>query len=142
MARPAAAGLGLPALAQVLRHDHPESLWRARLFRLCAFGSHPQDFHLLDIGPGHRDGAELFRTARKFVRAVVVAMDGVVGAVEQVGKGWKMLMSALAAGRGISLPSLSAAAAVCTAHAAGEYALLREQFHVRIARFQAIQERL
>ena len=51
-------------------------------------------------------------------------------------------MSALAAGRGISLPSLSAAGAVLSADATGKYARVREQFHVPIANFQAVQERL
>ena len=59
-------------------------------------------------------------------------MDNVIGGVEQAGKGWKMLMSALAAGRGDSLPSLSAAGAAYTAHVTGAYARIREQFHVAI----------
>ena len=53
-----------------------------------------------------------------------------------------MLMSALAAGRGISLPSLSAAPARPTAHTTGVYARMREQFHLPIGKFEAIQERL
>jgi acyl-CoA dehydrogenase len=53
-----------------------------------------------------------------------------------------MLMSALAAGRGISLPSLSAAGAAFCASITGAYARIREQFHVAIAKFEAIQERL
>ena len=53
-----------------------------------------------------------------------------------------MLMSALAAGRGISLPSLSAAGAAYTAHTTGAYARIREQFHLPIGKFEAIQERL
>ena len=69
-------------------------------------------------------------------------MDYVIGGVEQVGKGWKMLMSALAAGRGISLPSLAAAGAAYGANVTGAYARIREQFHVAIAKFEAIQERL
>ena len=40
--RPAARGLGLPEGAQVLRDDHSEEVRRARIFRLCAFGGHPQ----------------------------------------------------------------------------------------------------
>ncbi len=44
-------------------------------------------------------------------------MDYIIGGQERLGQGWKMLMTALAAGRGISLPSLSAAgAALCGAH--------------------------
>ena len=53
-----------------------------------------------------------------------------------------MLMSALAAGRGISLPSLSAAGAAYCAHTTGAYARIREQFHLPIGKFEAIQERL
>jgi acyl-CoA dehydrogenase len=69
-------------------------------------------------------------------------MENVIGGVDQAGKGWTMLMSALAAGRGISLPSLSAAGASFTANVTGAYARIREQFHVPIAKFEAIQERL
>jgi acyl-CoA dehydrogenase len=52
------------------------------------------------------------------------------------------LMSALAAGRGISLPSLSAAGAAYCAHTTGVYARIREQFHLPIGKFEAIEERL
>jgi acyl-CoA dehydrogenase len=84
----------------------------------------------------------VFQNGPNWGRDVFIPMDNVIGGVEQVGKGWKMLMSALAAGRGISLPSLSAAGASFTAHVTGAYARVREQFHVPIAKFEAIQERL
>ena len=84
----------------------------------------------------------VFQNGPNWGRDVFIPMDHVIGGVEQAGKGWKMLMSALAAGRGISLPSLSAAGAAFTAHVSGAYARIREQFHVAIARFEAIQERL
>ena len=72
---------------------------------------------------------------------VFIPIDNVIGGVEQAGKGWKMLMSALAAGRGISLPSLSAAAGAAAAHTTGAYARVREQFNVPIGRFEGMQER-
>ena len=84
----------------------------------------------------------VFQNGPNWGHDVFIPMDHVIGGVEQVGKGWKMLMSALAAGRGISLPSLSAAGAAFTAHVTGAYARIREQFHVSIAKFEAIQERL
>ena len=43
MARPAAGGLGLHQAPQILRHDHPEGVWRARLLALCAFRSGAQN---------------------------------------------------------------------------------------------------
>jgi acyl-CoA dehydrogenase len=53
-----------------------------------------------------------------------------------------MLMTALAAGRGISLPSLSAAGAAYAARTTGAYARIREQFNVPIGKFEGIEEPL
>src|SRR3546814_3455663 len=53
-----------------------------------------------------------------------------------------MLMSALAAGRGISLPSLSAAACTFAAHTSGAYARVRTQFGIPIGKFEGVQEKL
>lgn len=96
----------------------------------------------VEIGRRHLPAMQVFQNGPNWGRDVFIPMDHVIGGVEQVGKGWKMLMSALSAGRGISLPSLSAAGAAFTAHATGEYARVREQFHIPISKFQAIQERL
>ncbi|HLH97793.1 MAG TPA: acyl-CoA dehydrogenase [Xanthobacteraceae bacterium] len=102
----------------------------------------PTNLAGIEIGRRHVPALHVFQNGPNSGRDVFIPMDHVIGGVEQVGKGWKMLMSALAAGRGISLPSLSSAAAVFTAHVTGAYAVIREQFHVPIARFEAIQERL
>jgi acyl-CoA dehydrogenase len=53
-----------------------------------------------------------------------------------------MLNAALSAGRGISLPSLSAAGAAMAARATGAYARVRQQFGVPIGRFEGVEERL
>ena len=53
-----------------------------------------------------------------------------------------MLMTALAAGRGISLPSLSAAGAAYAARTTGAYARIREQFGISICKFEGIEEPL
>jgi acyl-CoA dehydrogenase len=102
----------------------------------------PTNLPGIEIGRRHLPALHVFQNGPNSGHDVFIPMDHVIGGVEQVGKGWKMLMSALAAGRGISLPSLSAAAAAFTAHVTGAYAVIREQFHVPIARFEAIQERL
>ena len=102
----------------------------------------PTDLPGVDIGRRHFPAFNVFQNGPNWGRDVFLPMDHVIGGVEQVGKGWKMLMSALAAGRGISLPSLSAAGAVYTAHTTGAYARIREQFHISIGKFEAIQERL
>jgi len=96
----------------------------------------------ISIGRRHLPALHVFQNGPNWGHDVFIPMDNVIGGVDQVGKGWKMLMSALAAGRGISLPSLSAAGAAFCAHVTGAYARIREQFHVPIAKFEAIQERL
>jgi acyl-CoA dehydrogenase len=102
----------------------------------------PTNLPGVEIGRRHLPGFHVFQNGPNWGRDVFIPMDNVIGGVEQVGKGWKMLMSALAAGRGISLPSLSAAGAAFAAHVTGAYASIREQFHVPIGRFEAVQERL
>ena len=44
---------------EILRHDHSEGIWRARLLALRAFGSGAEDFVALADRRRHRDGAEL-----------------------------------------------------------------------------------
>jgi len=96
----------------------------------------------ISIGRRHLPAMHVFQNGPNWGRDVFIPVDNIIGGVEQAGKGWKMLMSALAAGRGISLPSLSAAGTAYTAHVSGAYARIREQFHVAIGKFEAIQERL
>ena len=61
----------------------------------------------------------VFQNGPNWGRDVFIPMNHVIGGADMVGKGWRMLMSALAAGRGISLPSLSAAGAAFTANTTG-----------------------
>jgi acyl-CoA dehydrogenase len=96
----------------------------------------------ISIGRRHLPAMHVFQNGPNWGHDVFIPMDNVIGGVDQVGKGWKMLMSALAAGRGISLPSLSAAGAAFCANITGAYARIREQFHVSISKFEAVQERL
>ncbi len=73
---------------------------------------------------------------------VFIPLDWVLGGETQIGEGWKMLMTALAAGRGISLPSQSAAGAAICARATGAYARVRSQFHLPIGQFEGIRLQL
>ncbi|MBN8965262.1 MAG: acyl-CoA dehydrogenase, partial [Rhizobiales bacterium] len=96
----------------------------------------------VSIGRRHLPAMHVFQNGPNWGKDVFIPMDNIIGGVEQAGKGLNMLMSALAAGRGISLPSLSAAGTSFAANVTGAYARIREQFHVPIAKFEAIQERL
>lgn len=71
---------------------------------------------------------------------VFVPLDSIIGGKAMAGKGWMMLMQSLAAGRGISIPGLSAAAAQLSARTVGTYANVRKQFNLKIGRFEGVEE--
>jgi acyl-CoA dehydrogenase len=102
----------------------------------------PTNLPGIKIGRRHLPAMQVFQNGPNEGHNVFIPLDHIIGGVDQAGKGWKMLMSALAAGRGISLPSLSAAGAAYSAYTTGAYARVREQFHLPIGKFEAIQERL
>ncbi|HEY7808674.1 MAG TPA: acyl-CoA dehydrogenase, partial [Croceibacterium sp.] len=102
----------------------------------------PTNLPGVEIGRRHLPAMHMFQNGPTRGHDVFIPMDHIIGGVAQAGKGWKMLMSALAAGRGISLPSLSAGGGAFAAHVCGAYARIREQFHVPIGRFEAIEEPL
>ncbi|RVT93039.1 acyl-CoA dehydrogenase [Sphingomonas crocodyli] len=102
----------------------------------------PTDLPGVTRGRRHLPSMQPFQNGPISGEDVFVPLDLVIGGAERVGQGWKMLMSALAAGRGVSLPSLSAAAAAFAAHTTGAYARVRAQFGLPIGKFEGIQERL
>ncbi len=71
---------------------------------------------------------------------VFIPMDWIIGGAEYAGKGWMMLMEQLAAGRGISLPSLSVSAVEVGVRAIGAYGNVREQFGIPISRMEGVRE--
>jgi acyl-CoA dehydrogenase len=102
----------------------------------------PTDTPGVATGRRHYPSFQAFENGPTTGADVFMPLSWVLGGEEQIGEGWKMLMGALAAGRGISLPSLSAAGAAFAARTTGAYARVREQFHLPIGRFEGIQERL
>ncbi|MFP1631171.1 acyl-CoA dehydrogenase [Zhengella sp. ZM62] len=93
-------------------------------------------------GRRHIPCGQAFQNGPTTGEDVFVPLDHIIGGPERAGQGWMMLMSALAAGRGISLPSLSSAAASRSAHATGAYARVREQLGIPVGRFEGVQRRL
>ncbi len=96
----------------------------------------------VQIGRRHYPAMQVFQNGPMHGKDVFIPLTAIIGGAEMAGHGWKMLMSALSAGRGISLPSLSAAACVFSAHTTGAYARIRQQFGVSIAEFEGVQEAL
>lgn len=102
----------------------------------------PTDLQGVEIGRRHLPSMQMFQNGPNWGKDVFIPLDNVIGGQAQVGNGWKMLMGALAAGRGISLPSLSAAGAAFSARTTGAYARVRQQFNIPIGKFEGIQQLL
>ncbi|WP_426440841.1 acyl-CoA dehydrogenase [Bradyrhizobium genosp. P] len=96
----------------------------------------------VSIGQRHLPAMQVFQNGPNWGKDVFIPLDYIIGGQERIGQGWKMLMTALAAGRGISLPSLSAAGAAYAARTSGAYARIREQFGISISKFEGIEEPL
>ena len=73
---------------------------------------------------------------------VVVPVDNIIGGPEGAGRGWRMLMETLAAGRGIMLPAQAAAGTKAAARVAGAYSMVRKQFGMSVGKFEGVQEPL
>lgn len=102
----------------------------------------PTDTPGVHIGRRHLPAFQTFQNGPNWGENVFIPLDLIIGGAERAGQGWKMLMTALAAGRGVSLPALSGAAAAYSALATGAYARVRQQFGVPIGKFEGVQERL
>ncbi|MES2105574.1 MAG: acyl-CoA dehydrogenase [Pseudomonadota bacterium] len=73
---------------------------------------------------------------------VFIPMEWVIGGQAQIGKGWRMLMECLAAGRAISLPSSNVGSSKFVVRGTSAYVAFRKQFHAPIGKFEGVQEAL
>ncbi len=103
----------------------------------CALipASHPG----VETGPRHNPGAP-FMNGPVSGTDVFIPVDWIIGGPAMAGKGWRMLMHCLGAGRGISLPAMATASSKVCYRVVGGYARVREQFHMPIGRFEGVQE--
>jgi acyl-CoA dehydrogenase len=96
----------------------------------------------IDIGQRHDPMGVPFHNGPILGTNVFVPLDAIIGGAAGIGRGWRMLMESLAAGRSISLPSLSIGAAQMATRICGAYATVREQFDTPIGRFEGVEEPL
>ena len=102
----------------------------------------PADLPGVDIGERHDPLGVAFMNGPTRGKGVFVPLDFIIGGKEMAGRGWMMLMQSLAAGRGISLPTMAAGAAMLATRTVGAYATVRQQFGLEIGRFEGIETRL
>src|SRR5947207_6519308 len=100
--------------------------------------SHPG----VSIGRRHMPLNMVFQNGPTWGRDVFIPMEWVIGGQPMLGRGWRMLMECLAAGRGISLPATGAGMAKLAVRATGGYARVRQQFKTPIGMFEGIEEPL
>jgi acyl-CoA dehydrogenase len=100
--------------------------------------SHPG----VEIGRRHMPLNGVFQNGPNRGNGVFIPMEWVIGGQPMLGKGWRMLMECLAAGRGISLPSSSTGMAKLAVRSTGGYARVRTQFKTPIGKFEGIEEPL
>src|SRR3981189_1280718 len=79
----------------------------------------------VEIGHRHLPSMQVFQNGPNRGHDVFIPMDYIIGGEAPLGQGRKMLITALAARRGISLPSLSAAGPAYAARTPGAYARSR-----------------
>ncbi len=102
----------------------------------------PADTPGVETGWRHDPLGMAFINSKTEGHDVVVSVDAIIGGKEGAGAGWRMLVESLAAGRGVSLPAMSAGGAQYVCGVASAHAAVRKQFGLPIGRFEGIEEPL
>ncbi|CAH9058992.1 Acyl-coenzyme A dehydrogenase [Pseudoalteromonas holothuriae] len=102
----------------------------------------PTSHEGVKTGPRHNPLDQGFMNGTTQGKHVFIPLEWVIGGRAGIGKGWRMLVSCLSAGRGISLPALSAGTAHLCTRTTSAYSQIREQFGHPIAEFEGVQESL
>jgi len=102
----------------------------------------PADHPGVNIGQRHLPCGNAFPNGPTWGEDVFVPLDAIIGGAERAGQGWRMLMSCLSAGRAISLPATSTAAAKSMLRTSTAYGRIRKQFGIAIGRMEGIEEPL
>ena len=93
----------------------------------------------VEIGRRHNPGAP-FMNGPVNGKDVFVPLDAIIGGPDMAGKGWRMLIECLGAGRGVSLPALATASGEMGYRTTGAFARIRRQFKTAVGDFEGVQE--
>lgn len=102
----------------------------------------PTHLKNVEIGRRHFPLHSAFPNGPTTGKDVIVPIDYIIGGAKMAGQGWCMLVECLAAGRGISIPSMATGGLKLCALATGAYAHIRKQFKMSIAKFGGVEEAL
>ena len=98
--------------------------------------SHPG----VETGDRHLPMGLAFLNGTTRGKDVFIPIDWIIGGPDYAGRGWRMLVECLSAGRGISLPALGAASGHLATLSTSAYSVVRKQFGLSIGRFEGVQE--
>ncbi|WP_108946441.1 acyl-CoA dehydrogenase [Shewanella halifaxensis] len=102
----------------------------------------PTDHPGVIIGRRHNPLNLAFMNGTTQGEDVFIPLDWIIGGPQYAGRGWRMLVECLSAGRGISLPALSTASGHMATKTTTAYSVVRQQFGLPIAQFEGVQEAL
>ncbi|MGL5186945.1 MAG: acyl-CoA dehydrogenase, partial [Plesiomonas shigelloides] len=94
----------------------------------------------VEVGARHIPMDLAFMNGPTWGKDVFIPLDWIIGGPSYAGKGWRMLVECLSAGRGISLPALGTAIGHLTTRTTGAYSYVRKQFGLSIGRFEGVAE--
>ncbi|MDX8378567.1 MAG: acyl-CoA dehydrogenase [Gallionella sp.] len=122
-------------------HD-PKNLLSDEVNRGITLALIPTDTPGVEIGRRHFPLNSAFLNGPTQGQDVFIPLDYIIGGVERIGQGWRMLMECLAAGRSISLPASSIGGMKLASRTSGAYCRVRKQFNRAIGRFEGVEEAL
>ena len=96
----------------------------------------------VEVGNRHLPLEQAFMNGTTRGKDVFIPLDWIIGGKDYAGKGWRMLIECLSAGRGISLPALSAGNAHLSAQTTAIYSAIRQQFGCSLYEFEGVQDGL
>ncbi|WP_298775863.1 acyl-CoA dehydrogenase [uncultured Shewanella sp.] len=102
----------------------------------------PTDHSGVNIGRRHNPLNTAFMNGTTSGEDVFIPLDWIIGGPLYAGRGWRMLVECLSAGRGISLPALSSASGHMATKTTTAYSYVRQQFGLSIGQFEGVQEAL
>lgn len=102
----------------------------------------PTSHEGVQIGDRHFPMNMAFMNGTTYGKDVFIPLDWIIGGPAYAGRGWRMLVECLSAGRGISLPALGTATGHLATRMTGAYAYVRQQFGLSIGKFEGVQESL
>ncbi|QYJ87781.1 acyl-CoA dehydrogenase [Shewanella mesophila] len=100
----------------------------------------PTDHQGVNIGQRHNPLDMAFMNGTTDGKDVFIPLDWIIGGPQYAGRGWRMLVECLSAGRGISLPALATATGHLATKTTTAYSFVRHQFGLSIGQFEGVQE--